>query len=592
MKEIKSVRVRKKFSSGDDNRGFGDYKVILYDDGRRKFKVFAGQIGRPFLNSEYRREGRFENYSDDDFIKDGIVVLISKQNANAEFEIVQDPWLDNPPKWRSYGYDPYYLNNGSQVYINWFDGSLSAGGKMWSDDDGKELSTSKNGDDRGLVTKIVTIWAPDSYKGQNKRLKMTELGIKNTLDKDGKAIDFNDETKYAGSMPDDEIIKSIITRWNSQVPNYNLSLCEPVFRRCEIIPYISPDEELVDIEEKLEEPSQEPVVQKEKLNVIIPKDLKLKIKQDFSFKIFVGDPPKTELPVVDGFDFGDEEDLSDLLLEDEFKESEFQGDGENLLTIEEQKKEEEQAKIDLNNAGIPASSISIPQGSYTVSNIEKSTPFSSTTKYPPSFNGIPIYSQYDTRWSSSPFDYIIKNGKKNSCNDNSTVASSGCGPTAVSMVINFWASKGYCKPTLPSIVAKFFSDFGGRVCGSGSGLYNVPRDKFKQTFGLVINPNGTVDSLFKSLQNGYPCVVSIKNARGYNFKGDILSGKYKGGHFICLTGIDNNGLIRINDSGNGPTGGKSITSFVTKGKEALSKDIGVLNQKALIYPESLSNTIV
>jgi hypothetical protein len=358
MKEIKSVRVRPKFSSGDDNRGFGDYKVILYDNGRRKFKVAAGQIGRVFLNSEYKKEGRFENYTNDDFIKDGINILISKQNNNREFEIIQDPWLDTPPKWRSYGYDPYYLNNGSQVYINWFDGSSSAGGKMWSDDDGKELSTSKNGDDRGFVTKIVTIWAPDSYKGQNKRLKMTELGIKNTLDKDGKAIDFNDETKYAGSMPDDEIIKSIITRWNSQVPNYNLSLCEPLFRRCEIIPYISPDEELVNIDEKLEEP-QEQVVQKEKLNVIIPKELKLKIKQDFSFKIFVGDPPKTELPVVEGFDFGDEEDLSDLLLEDEFRESDFAGLDESQLEIQEYPNEkirvetENQAQIINNEPYVP-----------------------------------------------------------------------------------------------------------------------------------------------------------------------------------------------------------------------------------------------
>jgi hypothetical protein len=365
MKEIKSVRVRPKFSSGDDNRGFGDYKVILYDDGRRKFKVAAGQIGRPFLNSEYRKEGRFENYSDDDFIKDAISILISKQNNNnnKEFEIIQDPWLDNPPKWRSYGYDPYYLNNGSQVYINWLDGSLSAGGNKWSDDNGKELKISKSGDDnKGSLTKIVTIWAPESYKGKNRSLKVTQLGIKNTLDKDGKATDF-DEIKYSGLMSDEEIIKIIISRWNSQVPNYNVSLCEPEFRRCEIIPYISPDEELINIDEKLEEP-QEPVAQKEKLNVIIPKDLKLKIKQDFSFKIFVGDPPKTELTVVDGFNFGDEDDLSDLLLEDEFRESEFAGLDESQLEIQEYPNEKIRIETE-NQAQIINSEPYVP-GKYTL----------------------------------------------------------------------------------------------------------------------------------------------------------------------------------------------------------------------------------
>lgn len=592
MDEIKSVRVRKKFSVGDDNRGVGDYKVILYDNGRRKFKVAAGQVGGIFTNAEYKREGRFENFTNDDFIKDGINILVSKQNANAEFEIIQDPWSDTPPKWRSFGSDPYYLSNGAEVWIKWLlVDSTSAGGKKWSDDNGLELEISKSGEDnKGFINKTVDIFAPASYTGQNKTLKITNLGIESVFDKNGKILPYTDELIYSGMMKDINILESLIFDWNKKVPNYNLSLCEPSFRKCEIIPYISPVEEFEKLEE-LEDPQKTPV-EKEKLNVIIPKNLQLRIKQDFSFKIFVGNPPKTELPLVDGFDFGDEDDLSDLLLEDEFRESEFQGDGENLLTIEEQKKEEEQVKRELESAGIPAGSIAIPQGNYTVSNIEKSTPFSGTTKYPASFNGIPIYSQYDTRWGSSPFDYVVKNGKKNSCGDNSTVATSGCGPTAVSMVINFWASKGYCKPTLPSIVAKFFSDFGGRVCGSGSGLSSVPKDKFKQTFGLVMDSNGTVNSLFKSLQNGYPCVISLKNAKGYNFKGDILSGKYKGGHFVCLTGIDNNGLIRINDSGNGPTGGKSITSFVTKGKEALSKDIGTLNQKALIYPESLSNTIV
>jgi LAS superfamily LD-carboxypeptidase LdcB len=365
MKEIKSVRVRPKFSSGDDNRGLGDYKVILFDNGKNKFKVAAGQIGRVFINAEYKREGKFENYTDDDFIKDGISILISKQNNNKEFEIIQDPWLDNPPKWRSYGYDPYYLNNGSQVYINWLDGSLSAGGNKWSDDNGKELKISKNGDDtKGFLTKIVTIWAPDSYKGKNRRLKVTQLGIKNTLDKDGRVTDFNDETKYSGLMSDEEIIKSIISRWNSQVPNYNVSLCEPEFRRCEIIPYISPDEELFNIEEKLEETSQEPSIEKEKLNVIIPKDLKPKVKEDISFKIFLGDPPKSELPASIDFNFGDEDDLSDLLLDDEFKESDFAGLDESQLEIQEYP--DEKTRIETENQAQLINSQPYVPGKYTL----------------------------------------------------------------------------------------------------------------------------------------------------------------------------------------------------------------------------------
>jgi hypothetical protein len=331
MKEIKSVRVRPKFSSGDDNRGLGDYKVILFDNGRRKFKVSAGQIGRVFTSAEYKREGKFENYTDDDFIKDGISILISKQNNNKEFEIIQDPWLDNPPKWRSYGFDPYYLNNGSHFYIEWFEGSLTAGGKKWSDDNGKELKISKNGDDtKGFITKIVNIWAPDSYKGENKRLKVTRLGIKSVSSEE-------DEIKYSGNMLDIDIIQGLLSRWNSQVPNYNVSLCEPEFRRCELIDFIHPDEdeEIIKFEDQLVN-SKESTIEKEKLNILIPKDLKLKVKEDISFKIFLGDPPKSELPTVEGFDFGDEDDLSDLLLDDEFRESEFDGLSEAEVLLQEE----------------------------------------------------------------------------------------------------------------------------------------------------------------------------------------------------------------------------------------------------------------
>jgi LAS superfamily LD-carboxypeptidase LdcB len=340
MKEIKSVRVRRKFASTDENlNGLSDYKVILYDNGQNKFKVSAGQISRVFLNSEYRKEGRYENFSNDDFIKDGINVLISKQNGNKEFEIIQDPWLDTPPKWRSFGFTPYYLNNGAEVTIQWLSGTTSAGGKKWSDDDGKELSTSKDGESKSFINKVVTIWSPESYKGQNKRLKITQLGIEGVIDKQGNPLPFTDELKYSGLMLDKDIISSIISYWNSQVPNYNLSICNPDYIKCEITPYISPVDELQDIEEKLETP-EEPKSVKEKLNVVLPKDLNLKIKQDISFKIFVGDPPKTEKPVVDGFDFGDEDDLSDLLLEDEFRETDFAGLDESQLEIQEYPNEE------------------------------------------------------------------------------------------------------------------------------------------------------------------------------------------------------------------------------------------------------------
>lgn len=331
-KEIKSVRVRIKNDSSNENlSGIGDYKVTLFDNGRNKFKVAAGQIGRVFINAEYKREGKFENYSNDDFIKDGITILISKQNDNKQYEIIQDPWLDIPPKWRNFGSDPYYLNNGSKIIIDWVQNNLSAGGRKWSDDDGKELKISKSGEDnKGFITKNVTILVPDSYKGENKRLKITRLGIKRGSSEE-------DEIKYSGNMLDEDIIKDVISRWNLEVPNYNLSLCDPDYVKCESIDFINPDEdeEIVEFEQKLED-SEKPDMEKEKLNVIIPKDLKPKVKEDISFKIFLGDPPKTELPISTGFDFGDEDDLSDFLLDDEFRETEFDGLSEAEFLLQEE----------------------------------------------------------------------------------------------------------------------------------------------------------------------------------------------------------------------------------------------------------------
>jgi len=323
MKEIKSVRVRIKDGTTYDNlTGLSDYKVTLYDNGRKKFKVGAGQRGGIGLFAEYKREGKFENFSDDDFIIDGINVLITKQNDNKKFEIIQDPWLENPPKWRSFGFTPYYLNNGARVTIEWLDGTTAAGGRKWSDDNGSELRISKSGDDnKSFINKTVTIWAPGSYVGQNKRLKTTSLGIESVTDKQGNALPFTDELKYSGLMLDKDILSDVIYRWNSQVPNYNLSLCDPDYIECEIIPYVSPVEEPKEDSGVSSDNIESNTTDKLDLKVVIPQNLELKTKESIpSLKIYIGEVP------LDGgdFNFGDyDEDLS--LLGEEFTEAEFSG---------------------------------------------------------------------------------------------------------------------------------------------------------------------------------------------------------------------------------------------------------------------------
>ena len=318
-----------------------------------------------------------------------------------------------------------------------------------------------------------------------------------------------------------------------------------------------------------------------KLNIVLPNGFKAIANMDMNpIDIFVGDiPPVGEAQGI----YRDVENVdgtADVLAE-EYSEEEIVGDGEVIATPEEYKIEMAAAQADSEKTLEPSSSVS---SIGSAKGLAPNTPLPSKSTIPAGFNNTPLYSQYDTRWAKSPYDYV----KGKSCGDNSTVASSGCGPSAVSMVINYWASKGYCDPVTPAIVAKFFADFGGRVCGSGSGLGNVPKDKFKSTFGMVLKVGVSEADIMTALRKGYPCVISGKGYTGYNFSGTKLSGKYSGGHFVCLTGIDLQGRIRVNDSGNNPSGGKAITAFLEN--ESISSSTS-LNQKAILYPSSMESPV-
>jgi hypothetical protein len=67
-------------------------------------------------------------------------LLQSKSDSKSSgYKIIQDPWEEKVPKYRSYGFDPYYLNNGAWISISWLEGNTVAGGKEYSDSDGNEL---------------------------------------------------------------------------------------------------------------------------------------------------------------------------------------------------------------------------------------------------------------------------------------------------------------------------------------------------------------------------------------------------------------------------------------------------------------------
>jgi Peptidase_C39 like family len=460
-------------------------------------------------------------------------------------------------------------------------------------------------DGSSITSKKITIHLPDGF---------TENGGKGYLifaendqlrySTDNTAVE--DTSKYSSTL-DYDIVSAMISKFKDGVvklhgiKDYDLKLCSPDSEACKLIEYKSPLQ-VPNISPQTKNdiipgPSQSSTKIKLSIQGLFDSGdgttpgnkssvFEIKAKTDIpTFTVWTGEIPKTE--EIDIF-----EDLPEL--DAEYRESGFQGReeavGEFIATPTEIAEEIDLAIKDANKLDNNSNSNNSPpkkssdpnnNNQIVVTGLPPSTPFPSNSLISAAFNGCPIYSQYDPRWAQSPFDWS-PNGR---CGDKSTVSSSGCGPSAVSMVINFWASKGRCNPVNPAVVAKFFADFGGRVCGSGSGLGGVPKDKFKQTFGVVLKYGVTDSQIIAALKKGYPCVIAGKYGTGYNFKGQVLTGKYKGGHFLCLTGIDSEGRIRVNDSGSNPSGGKSVTAFLEGKTPSQSMTI---SQRAILYPSNMS----
>ena len=313
MKEIKSVRVRRR----DIGYGTLDIKVTIFEE-KNTFKaderILVGTNNdRPvWIATTYRKKDLYKEFTDDQFIKDFIDMNSKSDGGGKTYDIIQDPWEIKTPKWRSYGYDPYYLNNGAQIFISWTEGNFNAGGLTYSDDSGKEINASVS--ISKTVFNIIGIDEPSVLQYG----KSQEIEYKS----------FDKPTQvYGGLVEDLSIIRDVISAWKRKVPNYDeLALCSPDNQSCSIIPYKSPL--------KPPEPEVPPTIKvatneapKEKMTVVLPPDV-VKVKSDItSFLVYVGkgkekgllENPSTE---EDEFIFDDSSGI------DEYTEDEFIGEDE------------------------------------------------------------------------------------------------------------------------------------------------------------------------------------------------------------------------------------------------------------------------
>lgn len=131
---------------------------------------------------------------------------------------------------------------------------------------------------------------------------------------------------------------------------------------------------------------------------------------------------------------------------------------------------------------------------------------------------IPLLLQWDERWGYADYG-------------NSSIAISGCGPTALSMVITGLTGDN---SITPYVVAKFSEKNGYYSEDSGTSWYLMTEGARK----LGVNSKEislSKNVIFQALENGHPIICSMR-------KGDFTTT----GHFIVLVGIKD-GKIKVND---------------------------------------------
>jgi hypothetical protein len=464
----------------------------------------------------------------------------------------------------------------------------------------KEVPTDYR-DTSSLQNKIVTVTLPKGFTENDGKgyLVWTEGGLqydsksipedtpfRRTVDIEGVPVDIggskpkNQIVYFDGGKSDQHVLEQVINDFISKITSlhgifrYDLKLCAPDNETCSLIPYKSPLEPPFKANDLQTPPGPTPSNTKIKFTIDgLPTEIIIKAKEDLdTFTIWTGPIPKINNGSGNIDDFEDGEG-------DEYTETNFEGDGENIVTQEELKVE---IKAAIEDAKSVVDDASTSNNGLTVKGLAPNTPLPANAAIPAGFNGVPLHTQYDPRWANSPYNTGGRCASK-------TVSSSGCGPSAVSMVINFWATKGKCNPVTPAVVAKFFAENGAFVCNGGSSLWTLNKDKFKNTFGITMKVGVTEAQIMAALRKGYPCVMSGASYRGYNFKGERIGERYNKGHVVCLTGIDSQGRIRVNDSGSSPTLGRAITAFI-EGKNP-SGGVGEFRQTAILYPSNMSSPI-
>lgn len=233
-------------------------RLDVYQKGKRKYAVLKSpNTYFPDIEDDYKFEKVDRSMSDDDVIKDALFLLRNRasdigyryfstfsisDNLVENKMILQNPWKDSPPTSRNYGFTYYYLNDGSQIHIEWLENSFSKG--------------SKYDNASGYIEKLVTYFPytkshgteglPSDLRDQSDAAT-EKFASSRYQGKDGKIglnIPYSDRLRHGGTSRDSDLIKSVITNLQSQITSFDgtseskLALCDPDTEYCKLIRYV------------------------------------------------------------------------------------------------------------------------------------------------------------------------------------------------------------------------------------------------------------------------------------------------------------------------------------------------------------------
>lgn len=140
-------------------------------------------------------------------------------------------------------------------------------------------------------------------------------------------------------------------------------------------------------------------------------------------------------------------------------------------------------------------------------------------EYDAGFASLPYFNQTDVRWGRNAYG-------------NSTIASGGCGPTALAMVISGLTNR----TVTPSSVASWSVRNGHRAEGAGS-YWSLMVDGGEH-YGLKVKTvsRKKPNDILEALSEGMPVIASMGKGHFTN-----------GGHFIVLIGVTDSGKILVYD---------------------------------------------